>query len=252
MRPGCFGQGEALVDLDADVAALDQAEQLVGHRLEFFRGIGVAAQGRPGHVQRTLLREDAQVDPGHRPRGVAEADQQAARRHAVQRGFPGILAHRVVDHRALLPVGQFEHPPRHVLMAIVDGLPGTVLPGQARLFRRADGADQLHSKGLGPLAGEQAHAARGGMEENGFAAPQFVGLAQQVLGGEPLEHHRGGLFEVDAVGQVDQLLLRQHMQFAVGAQRAGGVGDAVADLETGHFAAHRLDLAGTFATQSRG
>ncbi len=102
------------------------------------------------------------------------------------------------------------------------------------------------------MAGEQAHAARGGMEENGFAAPQFVGLAQQVLGGEPLEHHRGGLFEVDAVGQVDQLLLRQHMQFAVGAQRAGGVGDAVADLETGHFAAHRLDLAGTFATQSRG
>ena len=47
LRPG------ALVDLDADVAALDQAEQPRRPSPGVFRGIGVAAQGRPGHVQRT-------------------------------------------------------------------------------------------------------------------------------------------------------------------------------------------------------
>jgi len=81
---GHFGQWVAAADLDLDRAAGDQGEQLVGHGLQVFRGVGVVAQGRPGDVERALLRQHAEVDPGDRPRGVAEADQQAARRHAVQ------------------------------------------------------------------------------------------------------------------------------------------------------------------------
>src|SRR5690606_41882062 len=46
---------------------------------------------------------------------------QPARAQAVERGQPGVGAHAVVDHRALLAVGQFQHPLRHVLAAVVDG-----------------------------------------------------------------------------------------------------------------------------------
>ena len=42
------------------------------------------------------------------------------------------------------------------------------------------------------------------------------------------------------------------MQFAVGTQRAGGVGDAVTHLEALDLTANRLDHPGTFGAQARG
>lgn len=87
------------------------------------------------------------------------------------------------------------------------------------------------------------------MEENGFVVLQFVGLVQQVLGGEFFEYYCGGLFEVDVVGQVDQFFFCQYMQFVVGVQWVGGVGDVVVDFEMGYFVVYCFDFVGIFVIQ---
>ncbi|MCY1314593.1 hypothetical protein D9M70_652600 [compost metagenome] len=84
-------------------------------------------------------------------------------------------------------------------MAVVDGRPGALLLGPRGFLRRADRADQLHSQGLGPLAGEGADAAGGGVEEDGFAALEREYLTQQVLHGQSFEHHRRRLLEADRI-----------------------------------------------------
>ena len=88
------------------------------------------------------------------------------------------------------------------------------------------------------------------MEQNGLAALEFIGLTQQVLHGQTLEHHPGGGFEADLVRQLHQIGFRQDVQFAVGAQRAAAVRDAVTDLEPCNVAAHRLNNACTFRAQA--
>ncbi|MOA64009.1 hypothetical protein D3C78_1899270 [compost metagenome] len=74
--------------------------------------------------------------------------------NAIERGQPGVLADTVVDHRALLAIGQFKNPLGDIFMAIVDGFPGAQCLGPGRFFRGADGADQFRPQCLGPLAGQ--------------------------------------------------------------------------------------------------
>ncbi|MNQ74424.1 hypothetical protein D3C85_891790 [compost metagenome] len=251
MRGGGVLECIAVADIDLELTAFDHAEQFVGHHLQALGGVGVAGHRRPGDEQRALLREYAQVDPGHRARGIAEADQQAARGDAVEGDFPGVLADAVIHHRALVPVGQLQHALDHVLVAVVDGRPGALRHGPRGFLGRADGADQLYPQRLGPLAGQGADATGGGMEQDGFAALEGEHLAQQVLHGQTLEHHRRGLLEADRLRQLDQLARRQHVQLAVGAQRPGSVGHAVADLELADLGADRFDDAGALVAQAR-
>ncbi|MNO77277.1 hypothetical protein D3C76_683800 [compost metagenome] len=89
------------------------------------------------------------------------------------------------------------------------------------------------------------------MEQDGFATLEFISLTQQVLHGQALEHHASGLFEADGVRQFHQIGLGQHMNFAIGAQRAAAIGHAIADLEAGHVAADRLDHACTLRAEAR-
>ncbi|MNT39072.1 hypothetical protein D3C72_1752910 [compost metagenome] len=89
------------------------------------------------------------------------------------------------------------------------------------------------------------------MKQNGVARLHGVGLFEQVLHSQALEHDRRGLFEADGVGQFDQIGFGQHMHFAVGTQRAPGIGDTVADLEPGDMSTDRLDYPGTFRAQPR-
>ena len=60
---GCFAQRIALLDIHRQLAAGDHFEQVIGHRLGVFGIVGIACQCRPGDIQRTLLRQDTQVDP---------------------------------------------------------------------------------------------------------------------------------------------------------------------------------------------
>jgi len=84
------------------------------------------------------------------------------------------------------------------------------------------------------------------MDQDGVAGLHRTGAAQEVLRGHALQHHRRASLEVDRVGQLDQAVGRHVAQFRVGADRAAGIGDAVAYLEIGHRAAHLLDHAGGF------
>ncbi|MNP37651.1 hypothetical protein D3C76_1311100 [compost metagenome] len=88
------------------------------------------------------------------------------------------------------------------------------------------------------------------MEQDHLARLYGIGLLEQVLHGQPLEHHRRCLFETDVVGQLDQVGLRQRVHFAVGTQWAPGVSNAVADLQACDAFAHRLDHARGFGAQA--
>ncbi len=75
--------------------------------------------------------------------------------------------------------------------------------GQFRLLGRARGADDPGAQVFGPLAGNQTHPASGGMHQNGVARLHPIGAAQKILGGHALEHHPGGLGEVNRLGEFD-------------------------------------------------
>ena len=102
----------------------------------------------------------------------------------------------------------------------------------------AHGADHGGAQLLGPLAGDEAHPAGGGVEQDGVAGLHLDGLAQQVLGGHPLEHHGRGRAIVDLGGQRHQPVGRQHPLLAVGARSPAGVGHPVAHPQAADPRAH--------------
>ncbi len=89
------------------------------------------------------------------------------------------------------------------------------------------------------------------MKEDGFAGLQRMHLAQQVLCGQALEHDCRRLLEADRIRQLHQMPRRQYVMLAVGTQRTGGVGDALADLPLIDALSHRLDHASAFGAQAR-
>src|SRR6185437_5583700 len=131
-----------------------------------------------------------------------------------------------------------------------------VIPRELRLLLAADGADHRRAERLGPLAGDEADAARGGMEQDGVALLHLEDLADEILRGETLEHHRRALLVGDALGQHDQALGRHDACLGICAERAADIGDAIADLHVGDARPDFLDdarrLGAERARQRRG
>ena len=138
----------------------------------------------------------------------------------------------------------------HIFLRAVDGGPGTQRLGPLGFLRGTDHPDQSGTDGLGPLAGDRTDPASGGMEQHGLACLQRVGLAQQVLRGQALEHDGRRLFVADGLGQLHQMPCRQRVVLAIRAKRAGGVGHAVTDLQAADTLADRFDLASPFGAQT--
>ncbi|MNI81972.1 hypothetical protein D3C73_1386370 [compost metagenome] len=88
------------------------------------------------------------------------------------------------------------------------------------------------------------------MEQDHVPRLHLIGLLQQVLHGQALEHHRRRLLEADVVGQLDQVGLRQGVHLAVGTQRAAAIGHAVAHFQAGDALTYRLDYPGTLGAQA--
>ena len=103
---------------------------------------------------------------------------------------------------------------------------------------------------LGPLRQDQADAAGGGMQQDGFAGFDAIGLADQILHRQALQHHRRRGLVVDAVGQFDQAIGRDQPRLGIGADRGGAIGDAVARLQIGDAGADFLDHAGRLAAET--
>ena len=122
--------------------------------------------------------------------------------------------------------------------------------GEFCLLIAADGADHGGAEMLGPLAEDQADAAGRRMQQDGVAGLDAIGLADQVLRRQALQHHGGGGLVIDAVGQLEQAIGRDQPGFGIGADRRSAIGDAVACLQIGDAGADFLDHAGGLAAET--
>ena len=198
-------------------------------------------QRRSREIERALGRKRPGLERRNRSRGVAEAHHQAARAEAIQRSLECFLAHRVVDHRQSLALGDPAHPVGEVLLGIDDRMVAAMVAGQFRFLPAADGADDGRAQMLGPLAKDQPDPAGGGVDQDGISFLDPVGLAQEVADSHTLEHHRRRGLVRDAGRNLHHPVGRDQAFLRIGAKRRGRIGHPVADLEVGHIAAQRLD-----------
>ena len=94
---------------------------------------------------------------------------------------------------------------------------------------------------LQPLADDQPDAAGRGMEQDGLAGLHRIGAADEIFDGHALQHHGGRLAVGDALGQLDGAVGRIEPGLGIGAERPGGIGDAVARLQIGDARPDLLD-----------
>jgi hypothetical protein len=147
-------------------------------------------------------------------------------------------------------MGDLPHPLDEVIPRVEDGMITAMSLGEFGFLIAADGADDGCAQSLGPLARDQSNPAGSGMEQDGVAFLDLVGLPDEVLGGHALEHHRGRLLIGDAIRQHDQAIRRHDPLFGIGALGPTRVGDAVADLYVCDARTDRLDHAGRFCTKA--
>src|SRR5437667_49358 len=88
-----------------------------------------------------------------------------------------------------------------------------------------------------PLAEDQADAAGGSVHQEGVAARDLVGAADEKMRREPLQHQRRRRLVRDAARHFHDALRRNIAQLAVGARDGVDIRDALADLEAAHAAA---------------
>ena len=150
---------------------------------------------------------------------LPEQRGDAERRQAIQRFEERVLADGIVDHRHLLAAGDLVDAFDEILARVDDGVGAAMGLGELGLFVAADGADHGGAEMLGPLAEDQADAAGRGMQQDGVAGFDAIGLADQILRGQALQHHGGGGLVVDAVGQLEQAIGRDQPRFGIGADR---------------------------------
>ena len=194
--------------------------------------------------------EEVDVEGLDGARGRAVGGEHAQRAQAVERGREGGFADGVVDDVAERAVGDLLHARCEILAPVVDAVVGPVLPGEFALLGRARRPDDGGAERVAPLAQEQPDAARGGMDQDRVARLHRVGLAQQVLRRETLEHHDGADLVGDGLRQVDQQPGRHVALLGIGAERRA-VGHAVAGRELGHVGADRDDVAGRLVAEDQ-
>ncbi len=101
-----------------------------------------------------------------------------------------------------------------------------------------------------PLAEEDADAAGGGLHQHHIAGPDLVDLAQQILCGHALQHHRRRRLVGDAVGDFHQPIRSNHPRLAVAA-RNRRIRNAIAGLELGDLGADSLDHSGALVAGNK-
>ncbi len=197
-------------------------------------------QGRPGQEQGALLGQQGRLEGGHGAGGVAEGDHHAQGAQAVQGAHEGLLAHGVVDRVHALAAGDLPHPGNEVLAGVDDGVVAAVGTGDLRLGIGAHGADHRGPQAPGPLAGDQADATGGRVDQHRVTGFHPVDAPQQVVGRHAAQHHRGGGALLDVVRQLHQARGRHDAGLGIGPGRRRGIGHPVAFLEGRHPFPHVL------------
>src|SRR6185369_13768908 len=177
-----------------------------------------------------------------------EGHDQPARAQALERPFPGVLAHRVVDHRHFLAAGDRLYALDEVLAAVVHDVLSAVRLGKGALFVRAGSTYDRDAEVLEPLTGDRANAAGGSVPQHGFALLDRIGGVDEVVHRQALQHHRGGLLVRDPLRELHHPVRRHDALLAVRA-RQSGVGDPVARLQVGDALPDRFDDACAFVAR---
>ena len=172
---GGVGQREAVIDRYLDRAI---KYRLVngGKASPIILGLApIGAAGGARDVERALGREDAKIGDRHGARGIAQTHHQAARLEAIQAAHEGILADAVIDDIHALPVRQLANAIDEVFGAVVDDLVAAIGSGESHLLVRTSGADDARAQCVGPLAGDEAQAAGGSLEEDRLVYKRLKG-----------------------------------------------------------------------------
>ncbi len=171
-------QRVGVVHVDLHDALRDDVEQVVGVGQQILALGDVGAERRTRRIERPLRRQEQDVEVRDRARRVTEAHPQAERLEAVERARIRVLADGVIDHVAAGAARDLLHALHPVFRLVVDHVRGAVRLREFQFVGRAGRADDGRTEMLGPLAGDEADAARRRMHEERRARPDLVGLAQ--------------------------------------------------------------------------
>ncbi len=210
MRVGGVLQRKGLPRFARELPGAHQIEHLGRHRRQVLALRRVRRERRSRRIQRALLRQQQNVERRDGPGRVAEAHPHTTRCEAVERRRKRVLADAVKDDRHALAAGQRLDPLNEVLAGVDDRVRAAVRLRERRLLVRAHRADHRDAKRASPLAGDEADAAGGGMEQDRLASREPTRLPKQVLDRESLQHQRCGRAVGNAIGQLDQAVRRHH------------------------------------------
>ena len=90
------------------------------------------------------------------------------------------------------------------------------------------------------------------VEQDRVARLHLVGAVQEIFHRHALEHHRGGGFVIDPVGNPDDIGGGHQPRLGIGAHGRRGVGDTVPCGEADDIEPHRLDDSGAFHAGNEG
>ena len=236
MRRGGVRQREGLADGSLTILpAAHQSEHLVGHREQRLARRRVAEQRRARHVQRALLRQQAQVER-RRPGPTRCRTAPTARAATGSRATPGTCpCRRVVDHRHALAAGDLLDALDEVLARVDDRVRAAVGACASSAFSSLPTVPIIVTpSALRPLAGDQADAAGRGVEQD------------RVAGFEPLTSGGTGTARSGPSASSPPRRARRCRRAACTSRSAGitraslyapsgaaAVGDAVARLQVG-------------------
>jgi len=121
--------------------------------------------------------------------------------------------------------------------------------GKLTFFIASHSTDHVDTERTRPLAGDQANATGGSVEQNRFAAFQRESAMEQVLHGQALQHHGSGCFKTDRVWQFHQTTCWHHAHIRIRTRRAASIGNTIARLDVLDIRANSFDHARTFHPQ---
>jgi len=141
----------------------------------------------PRHIQRTFGGENAGLERRHGATGIAEAHHQPAHRETIERAGPRFLADRIVDNGNTLPTGQFTQFLGPLAIVRAEHVVAAIFLGERNFRVRSHCADNRRAEMFRPLARDEAHSARRGMEQDRFSALQRMRALEEILGRHAFE-----------------------------------------------------------------
>ena len=166
----------------------------------------MAKQRRAGQEQRALLGKKGRRDRIGRTGRVAIADHHPARAKASSDFTNVSLPTGVVNDEELCPIGDPARPQRRNPAGVDDRMVAAMGARHRCFLVGGHRPDHRCAERIRPLAEDQADAARRSVNEDRFAQASPRRPRSSIRAVVTLEHHGGGKFVRDIVGQLDQAI----------------------------------------------